>query len=59
MTTTPHSELTTTSELPIYQGLLDELDPAARATVIEQQGEGHDTGDAPPDEKRQHLAQPS
>lgn len=26
--------------LPIYQGLLDELDQAARATIIQHQGEG-------------------
>lgn len=45
------------SELPIYQGLLNELEPAARATVIAQQGEGHDTEPQAPDEGHQHLAQ--
>lgn len=31
---------TTTTELPIYQRLLDESDQATRETVIAQQGEG-------------------
>lgn len=30
----------TSSMLPIYQGLLDEVDEGTRATVIGQQGEG-------------------
>lgn len=32
--------------LPIYQGLLDEVDAGTRETVIRQQGEGINHGDS-------------
>lgn len=40
MTSTPQQTATST-ELPIYQRLLDEADPGMRETIIAQQGEGH------------------
>lgn len=55
MTSTQQSD-SVASDLPIYQGLLDELDPAARATVIAQQGEGHGTDGLVAEERHQHLA---
>ncbi|UYM05163.1 hypothetical protein [Solicola gregarius] len=57
--TTTHQSDPVTSELPIYQGLLNELDPDARATVIEQQGEGHTTSAPALDDGHQHIARHS
>lgn len=41
--------VTTSTELPIYQGLLDESDRATRETVVAQQGEGRVSADDAPE----------
>lgn len=41
MTSTTAQPAVSSTELPIYQRLLDESDPGTRDTVIAQQGEGH------------------
>lgn len=39
--TSATQQATVSTELPIYQQLLDEADPDMRETIIAQQGEGH------------------